>query len=155
MKKQSLLISDEERYGTKSPAVLAGDGEDKDRKTAPTIELMGKQVDAFCACELKPGESGIATVHYTVKSVKMGEEYGNDVPNKNSTKRVTLSITHVEAEGDGEDDEESPEHEAKETPAEEKAEKAEGDDDAPETPETDAPTTKRKSVSPKDAQLED
>lgn len=154
MSKKSLLISDSERYGPKSPAVLTGDGKEEDRKTAPTIELSGKQVDAFCACELKPGETGTATVHYTVKAVKMGEEYGNDVPGKNTTKRVTLSLTHVESdkEDGGEEEEGSDAEEEGETAEEETAE-GEGDELA--APATEAPATKKKSVSPKDAALDD
>lgn len=124
--KKSLVISDSEKYGKSSPevALSPSDKKPEDRKSAPTIELTGKQVDAFCACSLAVGDKGTATVHYVVKAASAGDHYGNEVPNKKSQQRVTLSITHVEADGKpGDSDGASEdEEEAGEDPAEEKAE---------------------------------
>ncbi len=103
MSKKSLIISDEEKYGPSSPTAMMAEGGKKEStkpKHAPTIELTGSQVDAFCSCSLVPGETGTATVHFTVKSVEMGKSYGTEIPTKDSQKRVTLQLTDVEAEGE-------------------------------------------------------
>lgn len=146
--KKSLEISDSEKYGTKSPEVAlpssASGKEPEERKSAPTIELYGPQVDAFCACSLKPGQKGTAKVHFVVKSVKLGDEYGSAVPGKDTPQRVTLSLSHVEADDAGEEegaeedeekDDDTPDKESDEQAEDPKEEAAESDDeDGPEEP---------------------
>lgn len=150
MKKKSLMISDKDRFGENSPTVAMAEKESGTRKTAPTITLVGPQVDAFCACALEVGEKGIATVHFVVKAVSAGDKYGSDVPTSKKPKEVVLSLTHAtaneEPDGDesGEDDDDDGD-----------GNDSEGDDESPAEPETDAPAAKKKSVSPKDAALED
>jgi hypothetical protein len=153
--KKSLLISDEEKYGASSPTVAMDapsgkGGKDKAKpKTGISIQLTGSQVDAFCACSLKVGDSGQATVHYVVKSVSQGESYGSEVPTKDSPQKVSLVLTDVEAEDGGE---ESEEDESKEDPKEEAAETPEEED----AEEKDEPAGEpQEKVSPKDAGLED
>lgn len=122
--KKSLILSDKDRYPSAKPL---GDGEKpKERKTAPTIALTGKQVDAFCGCDLKPGDSGSATVHYVVKAASSGDQYGDDLPSKKSAdKKLTLALTHVETDekGDDEEDEETPEDIPEEKNGDEEVEK--------------------------------
>lgn len=146
--KKSLVISDKEKYGPSSPEVSLGKGKPEDRKSAPTIELTGKQVDAFCACSLNVGDSGTAKIHYVVKASSAGDQYGNDLPGKDSKKRVTLSITHVESEekdGDkGDEAGEDAEEEKKETPAAE----ADEEKDEPETDEPDANAPRKGNKAP-------
>lgn len=107
--KKSLILTDKDRYPP-SPALAEGE-KPKERKTAPTITLTGKQVDAFCGCSLKPGDKGTATVHYTVKAASAGDQYGDELPGeKPSDKKLTLSLTHVESDEEGDD--ENPDDEA-------------------------------------------
>lgn len=143
--KKNLKLTDSERYGTKpTPALASEGGKDKvtERREGPTIELTGPQVDAFCVCDLKPGDKGSATVHFVVKPVSLGEEYGGGDPKK---KRVRLELSHVEADGDGEegDGEEEEGIEAEvEAPA------------AAEEEDEDTPATSKKPISVKDAALD-
>ena len=156
--KKSLVISEKDKYGDSaiSPAVAEGgkQAKPKARKFAPTIELIGPQVDAFCACELKVGDTGTATVHYTVKSVGSNSpSYGDEVsPAEKKPSRVTLQLTHVEAEGEGEDDKEEagedPAEEKTESPEDETAEEGAEEDDSPASP-------KKETMSPKDAGLDE
>lgn len=144
--KKSLIISDKDKYPSSPAATL--EGKPKDRQTAPSITLTGKQVDAFCGCSLKVGDTGTATFHYVVKAVSAGDQYGDAVPSgKSEDQRLVLSLTHVESEGEGEDDEEEagedPEEEKDESPEEEAAD--EKDEPAGEAKDT---------VSPDDAKLE-
>lgn len=143
MKKKSLMISDKERFGEKSPTVALSPEKESNRKTAPTITLIGSQVDAFCACSLEVGTKGTATVDFVVKAVSAGDKYGSDVPTSTKPKEVVLSLTHAVANESSEDDGES----AGDEDAEE--------EDEAETPKTEEPAAKKKEVSPKDAALDD
>lgn len=141
--KKSLVISEKEKYG---PSVVQAPGEKtppKQRKFAPTLTLRGKQVDAFCGCQLKVGDTGQATVHYTVKSLGGDNgSYGDEVADpKKKPAEMVLQLTHVEAEG--EEGGEDPKEEKTETPA------------AEETEESAEPSITKETVSPKDADLED
>ncbi len=155
MAKNSLLIRDSERYGPSSPASLVGNKEEKDRKTGPTITLVGKQVDAFCACSLEVGTKGKATVDFVVKAVSAGDRYGSDLPTTTKPKEVTLLLTNAEAmdsddddeEAEGEGEEGSDKEEASETATEEKTEDAA--DGAP----MGEMKKSKKPVSPKEASL--
>lgn len=143
--KKNLKLTDSQRFGKPTPTIAPeSGGKDKveERKTGPTINLEGPQVDAFCLCDLKPGDTGSATVHYVVKSVSLGEEYGGGNPKK---KRVTLELSHVEAEGDAEGDD-GEEEEGDEAPA---AADPEQDDS-----EATATAASRTPVSVKDAALD-
>lgn len=175
--KTPLAISDSEKYGKTSPEIALPSPSGKkpeDRKSVPTIDLVGPQVDAFCACSLKVGDSGTATVHYIVKSTSQGDSYGSELPKKGgSPQKVTLAISHVEAEDDGEGgdttDEEGEESEGQEAPeadeADDDAEDAAdgGADEAEEGEAGEKPEPKskggigfkKKPISPSDADLED
>ncbi len=155
MKKQSLMISDKERYGETSPAVAMSPEKEKNRKTAPTITLVGKQVDAFCACALEVGEKGTATVNFIVKAVSAGDKYGSDVPTDKKPKEVVLSLTHAVAQDMPEGDDGDDDDEETESDEEKKAEEKTGEEDDADEPAAEEPKAAKKSVSPKDAALED
>lgn len=156
--KKSLIVTEKEKYPDMKPSPVVAEGENAaekkpDRKFAPTITLRGKQIDAFCACSLKSGDKGTATVHWLVKSIDNGtSSYGDELvkPSK-KPKEVVLQITHVEA--DEADEKEEPGEDA----AEEKDETPEveaGEEDTEDTAEGEA-TTASDRVSPSDAKLED
>lgn len=150
--KKSLIITEKEKYPSMvdGPKPAGDNAAEKkpDRKFAPTITLRGKQIDAFCACSLKSGDKGTATVHWLVKSIDNGtNSYGDELvkPSK-KPKEVVLQITHVEAD----------ESDEKEEPGEDAAEEKN------ETPEAEAGedggdemTAASDRVSPQDAKLED
>lgn len=148
--KKSLVISEKEKYGpteVSKPIPPGGTVKPKDRKFAPSITLVGKQVDAFCACSLKVGEKGTATVDYVIKAVGGGgDHYGDELPAAKPEKKVTLALTHVHSDKEGEDEEagEDPAEEADETPGEEDSEETDEKPDAPTAAEKDK-------VSPTDA----
>jgi hypothetical protein len=145
MKKTSLQLTDSQRFGSKPTPALSENGEKvKERKVGPTIELEGPQVDAFCVCDLKPGDKGSATVHFVVKSVSLGEEYRGGNPKK---KRVRLELSHVEAEGDAEGEADDEDGEEEETDAPAAAEPEQDDSEATAT------AASRTPISVKDADL--
>lgn len=155
--KKSLVISEKQKYGPSSfdkpsPA-MPGGKKSPPRKFAPTITLTGQQVDAFCGCELKAGDTGTATVHYVVKAVgDSGEHYGDELAKPAAKpQKITLQLTHVESEEKGDDEEgedaeeekgESGDDEIKEEDSEEETD----DEDAPKAPA-------KETVSPSDAGL--
>ena len=134
MKKQSLVISDKEKYGELADSLSTK--KPKDRKSCPTISLKGPQVEAFGLDNPKVGDKFTATIHGVVKSSSCGDTYSDSLPDANSKKcEVTLCCTHCsatdEGAGGGEDDG-SPEDEK-----DEGAEPAEGADADKESPADD------------------
>lgn len=120
--KKSLIQTDKDRY----PSSTLAEGEKKERKTAPTITLTGAQVEAFCGdgkCNV--GDTGSATFHYVVKSASSGNEYGDELPSEKADRKLTLAITHVESDEEGDDEEDE------ETPAEENETMDEGEHETP------------------------
>lgn len=147
--KKSLIITDEDKYPAAAP--LAEGSKPKPRKMAPTVTLTGKQVDAFCGCSLKPGDKGTATVHYVVKASSAGEAYGDTLPEKGKgNKKLTLALTHVEADEKESDEDEAPEDEEENDggPKETGETMSEGGHEIPTAPVSDR-------VSPGDAGFDD
>jgi hypothetical protein len=118
MAKNSLIISDDEKYGRSpssmlaepSPAAAAPAGaknkKPKSPKHAPTLDLTASQVDSFGLDGATVGQTGCAMIHYTVKSCSAGESYGTEVPVASSNKKVCISITHVDPDCEAPADEE-------------------------------------------------
>lgn len=159
--KKSLIISEDQKYGRKPNPTEPGVevAKEKPRKFAPQITLTGAQVDAFCGCDMKVGDKGSATVHFIVKAASSGDQYGEEVPGKKADQKLTLSLTHVEADEKsvGKKKKDDIDDEEEDNSDEEKAEsdseeKSEGEvDEGDETGEGVAPSK----LSPKDAGLDD
>jgi hypothetical protein len=151
MAKKTLIISDKEKYGDDKSmgGIIASSGKGKETskpKHAPTIELTGPQVAAFGLDKATMGEKGCALVHYIVKSTSSGASYGDEVPGKKGSARVTLSITHVDPDCEGVEDDEDEEEEEGEgagegtggtDEADSEDEAAEDDDSKPKRPSPD------------------
>lgn len=140
--KKSLILSDKDRYPQANPTAAGGE-KPKERKTAPTITLTGKQVEAFGGGKCQVGDTGQATFHYVVKAASAGDQYGDDLPSdKAADKKLTIAVTHVECDEEGEDEEDE------ETPDSEE----EGSEGTEESEEPKTPTRlERDIVSPKGA----
>lgn len=101
MKKSPLEIADSEKYGSTSPATLYSGKAEKDRKSTPTIELTGKQCDAFGLCDAKVGDKVSCTIDAVVKAISQGDHYGSSSSSdaNGTPMKITLSVTHASSDG--------------------------------------------------------